>query len=79
MIKSLALSATKGNEAQELAKKIVGKLNGKGSQVEKTAIKTRLENILVEWGMPVPARTVTKNPDHAAIAELLAAVAAASE
>ena len=75
-MKLLFLSAGKAREAEALAKKIVAKLDGSATRVEKGAFKMKPENLLAEWGML--ALTVAKCSDHAAVAELLAAVVGAA-
>ena len=70
-VKSLSLSPQKAREAQTLTDKIMEKIEG-GVRLEQMAFKSKLESLLVEWGIPV--RAVSKNPDYKAVAELLAAV-----
>ena len=59
--------------AQQLINKLT-KLTEAKQKVDKRALESRLETLLVEWG--VPPSVVTKKPDYGGIARLVAAAAA---
>ena len=52
-------------------------LKGKMSKVERKTIETRMESLLVEWGV-APA-VVSNKPDYNSVAQLLAVAAVVAE
>ena len=72
----LALPGDKMKQVQNLAKEVQDLLK-KGSRLERQTKQTRIETLLVEWGIAPTA--VVKKPDFAGMAKLLAAAVVVAE
>ena len=77
-IKKLKLSETKSKQLEVLSAEIFDfvQIRGRGNAVKKS-IQSRMESLLVEWG--VAANVAAMTPDYHWIARLLAAATVAAE
>ena len=74
---SLKLSGDKKKQADAICKELQGALRAATSDVEKTTLHTRMESMLVDWG--VAPRAAAMKPDYHQIARLLSMAAAVAE
>ena len=78
-IKGLGIDAARKSRMVELADSLQKKLKDAKGDINKKAVQSRIEGLLVEWGVSMQAFGKVKNADYQYMAKLLAAACVSAE